>query len=898
MGLFSSKKKTYVSSSVYNMAGDVKDRPQFLKTLATGHVLGDNGRTFTQDSLDSYLGGPGITLRRFGRWARDSGYNANVGTVNSSVSVLANLNTNALAAELVNIFGKPIYLNEASIAATDYGMWAAQYVLANYPDRYLHEWTADYNEGSGEIILNMRGMSPVRFVPSGYVKYAQYLYVSLNQEREATSSSEMSAWAAGNGPSRVGYVQTTNSVVPTSVELMTTTTVVQVVDGEEPVYDVIENPTTQVVDLLSSVYTKHEVLPDAATDLVVGDVTKSIHIRERYEIIEKTTSDTLVEELETGNRTTTVTRVDQVIRKITEHQVGTVTVREKAWGNEQIFIYRRNTGRPALDALFAGAATAGTFFPTIPIRIENKFVSENDYAYLLPWVRKAVRRSTNNTFDKLVELVGDNKSINDIDFAYMVFGCSLNTPEMTAKRYIYEFFRNIGLADGGAAMNAFWAQYQAALASWDAWVKWYTSGRYTVPNMWGYSEPVPEPVRLPMPTLPAQSITVSSAQNYNINITFASVVETVHSGVYAAGVKVGDLRIIKGGSQTLEVYPEQLPDDYGNVTNPLMYNALARFARSLGTTIHEIVIDWQTGPQTFRRLTITNPVHTNNVYGGKSVVIDGWEALDDNEESGFIIPMQDETLRAMPIPVATQLCTASTYMVFNCYQVVKQKWYQTGLFQIIVIIIVIVVAVFTSGASAGASGGLLGTNAAVGTAIGFSGTAAIVAGAIANAVVGMIVAKIISKASIAIFGDKLGGIIGAIVSVVAISVGTQMAGGQSFTASFGNMMSAENLFKLTSSLADGVSQYVAASTADIQAQTADVLADYQQQAKALSEKYMAEFGQGGVLDGTTLTGVLAFKLEDPATFLSRTLMNGTDIADMSLSMLDNFSDLTLTLPLE
>lgn len=890
MGLFSSKKKTYVSSVVYNMAGDVAERPHYRKTITSAHVLGNSGRTYTREALDSYLKGPGINLRRFGLWARTQGYNANVGAVNSTFNVIGSIDTDTLTAQLTSMFGRQVYVNEASIGNTDYGMWAAQYVLANYPDRYLEEWSADFVENTGQIVVHMRGMSPITFMPAGYVPFSQYLYVSMNQERPASSSSEFSDWRVGAGPSRAQYVQSSTSSATVDVPLMSTTTVVQTVEGEDPVTEVFEVPHSHEVRLNGSVWTRRTNLPEAPSSMVVGDVTYSISLRENYVIDEVTTSDELVEELETGTRTTTMTRVDQVVRKITEYQTGTVMVREKAWANEQIYIYRRNSGNPVLDSLFTGAQTAGTFFPIIPVRIENQFISEQAYPHLLPWVKKAMRRATNHSFEKLVEMVSDNANLSDIDFAYVVFGASLNSPENTAKRYIYEFFRNAGLAAGTEAMEQFWTDYNAAVASWDAWVLWYTSGRYANSNEYGWTDPIPEPVRLPMPSLPAQSVTVAASVNYNINLTFSGVSETIHSGVYAPGAKRGDLRIYKSSSEALVAYPEQLPDDNGNY---------ARWNRVTTGSVQGITIDWQTGPNTFRRLQVDNPVHTNNVYGGKSVVITAWEALDDPDESGFIIPLQDETLRSLPIPVATQLCTASTYMMFNCYTIVKQKWYQTGLFAVIVLIIAIVIAVWSGvDTTSFVSGGMLGSNVAVGTAIGFSGTAAIVAGAIANAIVSMIVTQIISRVSTSVFGDKFGSLIGAIVSIAVINVGSQMAGGQTLSLSFGNMMTAENLLKLTSALSDGVTSYIQSSTVEIQQQTAGVLQDYQEQAKALSEKFMADFGGTGIIDPLQISGVSAFKLEAPSVFLDRTLMNGTDIAEMSHTMLDNFAQLTVTLPLE
>ena len=65
------------------------------------------------------------------------------------------------------------------------------------------------------------------------------------------------------------------------------------------------------------------------------------------------------------------------------------------------------------------------------------------------------------------------------------------------------------------------------------------------------------------------------------------------------------------------------------------------------------------------------------------------EALEDVEESGFIIPLHEGVYRAMGLKDSTQMATACSFMVFNCYQVVKKKWYQTGIFKIILVVILI-----------------------------------------------------------------------------------------------------------------------------------------------------------------------------------------------------------------
>ena len=145
------------------------------------------------------------------------------------------------------------------------------------------------------------------------------------------------------------------------------------------------------------------------------------------------------------------------------------------------------------------------------------------------------------------------------------------------------------------------------------------------------------------------------------------------SGLAKAGAKVGECWVQKGGSFDVS---KRL---FG------MGSLSARISENLQTT--EVV--WQESANLWRKISIVGLKHTNRVYKGKSVEITGWEALDDTEESGFLVPLHETLFKEMPLTRATQFATANSYMVLNCYKVVKKKWYQTGLFAVILILMVV-----------------------------------------------------------------------------------------------------------------------------------------------------------------------------------------------------------------
>jgi hypothetical protein len=210
----------------------------------------------------------------------------------------------------------------------------------------------------------------------------------------------------------------------------------------------------------------------------------------------------------------------------------------------------------------------------------------------------------------------------------------------------------------------------------------------------------------------------------------------------------------------------------------------------------------------------------------------------------------------------------------------------------VVFAVMIAITVATGGAGAI---GLLGTAGSVGASLGFTGLMATIVGAVANALAAMILMQIISWASVKIFGAKLGMIIATIASVAAMTVGTSMMNGMSFSAAWGNMMSAANLLKLTNSAIGAVGGYIQASTAEIMQKTADMMNEHEKAMNDVQKQYIETFGLGAFwFDPNQLTdNNPGGTVEMPQSFLDRTLMTGSDIADMSMNMISDFASLTL-----
>ena len=70
MGLFSTKKKVYVASTVYKVVDDGNDRADFVRETIAGVALTGDGKTSYADALQAGIrNGPRSIQRSFFRWA-------------------------------------------------------------------------------------------------------------------------------------------------------------------------------------------------------------------------------------------------------------------------------------------------------------------------------------------------------------------------------------------------------------------------------------------------------------------------------------------------------------------------------------------------------------------------------------------------------------------------------------------------------------------------------------------------------------------------------------------------------------------------------------------------------------------------------------------------------------
>lgn len=893
MGWFSRKKKIYVSSSTYNLAGDIKDRIRYLPTVIAGHVITGSKNTITQSIVGSLLNGPGIRLRAFGRWARNSGYNTAIGWTPGNIRSVVDLDEGVIIPQLPAPPGSTVSIQSAEVGICEYDYWVDQYITENMPARLDEDYKYDFDEELNIIAIYFPNGDVFTFSPANFDIYGDYLYVLYNYSYEGepgdlTPGPNITVPDAAAFPSTTGWTFAGSTSVNESVTLVETTTVdVTYSDSTPSEHSVSSTNSPSNYIRYSEEWGKVEFSGQDATEDRLTQDRQEMHTVRTKQIVTTTASNTVVTDMGGGVTKTTVTTVEsQALEDAFFFHVDTAVDALKGWSDPKVFIYKLGSGNAQLDTQFGVASTLpGNFFPFIPVRSYERTLSTWYMPEMFDWAKKATKKATNSKLSDIINALHKNSSVGDIDYAYVMFGVALNTPDEGAREYLFRFFEYLydaahsSMSETG--YNAWKAAWHVAHNSKLEWLAWKSAQSDPSDPLYG----TPDPRFVAYPALPGTTISLrSNSLNFNIAIRFSSIAEFSGVGQGKVGARPGDCWVVAGAEEI-----------FGYTYNGSMPGLSAQIAYV--DTHGKMSVYRQETENTYVGFTVSNLIHTNTIYKGKAVYIGSTQALGDSEESSFVIPLHEEIFKRMSLVNATQSAFGNSYLLLNCYEEVKQKWYQTGLFKVVLIIIVIIISIFTYGAGAGAGAGLLGTAASVGAALGFTGVMAIVVGTIANALAAMLLSKLIMVASTAIFGEKIGLIIGTIASIIALNVGTSMANGGSMATGFSNMTRADNLMQLSMAAGDAYSKYMQMSAAGVTQETQALAAEYEKRSDEVMEMWEKTFGFGDInVDPLNLTSVFrdpVYVPEAPDGFLARTLMTGNDIADLSLDMLTHFADTTL-----
>lgn len=889
MGLFGST-KIYVSSTVYNMAGDINNRPNYLKTLVIGNIVADNGnRSMTSSLVSGYLTGPGIRIRNYGLWADNGNYPA-VGVVQGHLYSQLRVSPEAVATAIPRDPEQDVVFQRIEVGSADFAYWAEQWMFNNHPELVETDWSSDHDDVTGEIIVTFADTTQVRFVPSGFDRSKTYVYAlyTLSRGEEEAALVPGSVIVLGEGgsyPSTVGYeIVSVESHVEDFTLSKTTNVVVSYSDGRPDETSSVTTSTADSYTYLRSEYKRNERLESETSgpDAIISRNHFLLLYRDG-EVEVENTSMTTSEVIGGGVTKTTTTTIAEDKLIVTEsYRQDTQEVVEKSWSEARLLIYPLGSGNAAIDELVEVDDDAGFYMPFIPVRLDNKMVDETNFPALTPQVKKAYKKLTTGKLEDDVSVpLQENEHINDIDYAYVMIGVPLNTKENASREYLFDFFKKLLLTQQiGSTDYASWASDENDYISFmEEWTTWREAQFNETNPLFGQ----PEPVQLSTSAVPSNEVRIqgngSVATNYDVRISWKAMTSETGTGLARPGAKVGQVWVEYGIGDSFGA-----PGYNNGQIMPIDAQAVDR-----------VNITRQLDDNNWEVIHVTGLIHRNYIYKGKYVEITGKDAISDVEESGFLVPVHFDTYAKMSIVDSTQMAMSCVYMVINTYVVKKTGFFGSTFFKILLVAVVVVITVATGGAG-GFNLGILGSNAAVGAAIGLTGLAALVVGAVANILAAMLLQKLIQLGAVAIFGEKFGALIGAIVGMVAMAGATAFANGASMATVLGNLGSAQNIIGMTSSVGNGISGYIQGEAAETMKKTQKLQEDYIKRSAEISRLYAENIGTDRArLDPLSLIGDGGLMTtEGLSAFLQRTLMTGSDVAELSMSILTNFAEISLS----
>lgn len=523
----------------------------------------------------------------------------------------------------------------------------------------------------------------------------------------------------------------------------------------------------------------------------------------------------------------------------------------------QYIVYCRNTGNAQFDSFFKEVVPLQrTYAPYIPIRTWNTFLSESYLPSTYKFAKRAFKKAVgSNNYNSLIADLKENKNIGDIDFAYIVLGVALNTPYKEGKQYIFTYLYNL-------------------------WLNKQISDSISGDPEEIYGDKYKDKINNP------KQINIKSnygSINYNIWFEWGTMTHYYKTGQAKPGLKEGDYHFYAENE-----YYTDIDDDGDEVSRSIEHSYFC----------HQIT------PARYEVIELTNFTYANLIYKGKSVIYSALDALNGSDgpnETGFIIPLQEQSFKESGLVYTSQLAQSTYYCVFNCYVVKKVRWYQSGIFSfVLAIVIAVVVTVVTWNPAAGgaAAGASAGTGTAAGAAAGVAaGTVApTLAGAIminvVNAIVGMIVLNVLTDAAKGIFGDKVGSIVGAVASMVIMNVASGIINGLSVSEALTQLSSAPQMLNLANAVVSGISGAINVDTQEIYNKSQTMLQEYEQRSEEISKLQAELFNQ--TLDITSITDALkSYSYEPRDSYLNRTLMTGSDIAEMTMNLIHNFTDYSM-----
>lgn len=330
-------------------------------------------------------------------------------------------------------------------------------------------------------------------------------------------------------------------------------------------------------------------------------------------------------------------------------------VRYKVGSEVKYWIYRDGEGTfPALDAVYDREPEPnGSYFPFAYFRYQKRSENSDKNTPAYKTSKKLVGYLGMN-YDQVADGINANPTIGDVEQAMLMMAVPANTTHPLERRYLWTFFNNLFLAS--APGTAFSSQTAAEINS-------------TLTNVGGltWDLATPTPGKVIQDTRFKMSIENDGIYKRRVAGSIGPV------GTYDSGFTVVS-RLVN--VQVAVLVNQDFVLESRTIDDPIKYHY---YRRQVSTGFYDEI-------QVVRMRT-------------RFYIIDGYTTVGDELGSILIIPLDHSITKHFSVPDRETIYARSLHYVFNSVVITHIKWYQTGIFQVIMIIVAIVVAYFTAGAS-------------------------------------------------------------------------------------------------------------------------------------------------------------------------------------------------------
>lgn len=491
-------------------------------------------------------------------------------------------------------------------------------------------------------------------------------------------------------------------------------------------------------------------------------------------------------------------------------------IRYRVGGVAKYWMYRDGAGTyPTLDALFDTAPKInGNFFPFAYFRYNKSSEITNKTTQTYKTSKK-LTGYMGLDFDTVAEAIDSNPGIADVDSAILMLAVPANTANEIERRYLWEFFNNLYLASSPEHRHR--TEGEAELAA------------------------------LRMEQL----------------------------GLRAPGIVIQDTRF-KMSLDNLGIYKRRKAGIIGPVGSH--QSSFGTRALSYPITIEKEVIEYteywvNINSHYYRRQVSKEYYDEIQVVGLRTLfhIYGGYSAVGEGDARLLIIPLDHSITQDFSIQDREVLYARSMHLVFNSLIVQKVKWYQTLLFQFVMIAVAIVITYITWGADGGT---LLATAIAAGAYL-----------LVAELIFIMVLEALIAKAIFKMFVKAVGIEAAFVIAIIAAAygLGTSMNAGSVAGAPY-----ADTLLSVASGLQQAIGAQIKLDMSNLLQQSAEQDLLQKEQTKLLDTAKE-------LLENSSILSPFVIFGEKPDAFYTRTVHSG-NIGAVSVSAISYFVENALKLP--